>query len=166
MKRKFIIILLLAAFIPRQGYTQEYLTMDRDQIKMMFDGWEDSLNIKNQPEILEVFVDGTDKFIAKYFFDKDAKCDSIHISYYCNECVKQHIDFILNDKKEKWVKTDKNTYLSNKRISWYIGFSKTKMSECKQMTIIKTPEQEICATMSFSKKDMESRIWKNKIKGK
>ena len=40
------------------------------------------------------------------------------------------------------------------------------MSECKQMTIIKTPEQEICATMSFSKKDMESRIWKNKIKGK
>ncbi|NQY09074.1 MAG: hypothetical protein HRT71_06105 [Flavobacteriales bacterium] len=166
MNYKLIIILFFAAFAPRQGHTQEYLNWGHDLINTMFEGREDSLSIKDQPNLLEILVDGNDKLVAKYFFDKNAKCDSIHINYYCSECVKQHMEEILGAKKEKWVKTDGNTYVLDQRISWDVGFSKNRMSTCKQLTIIKTPEQEICATMSFSKVKMETRIWRNKMKGK
>ncbi|PCJ27431.1 MAG: hypothetical protein COA97_03960 [Flavobacteriales bacterium] len=158
----FIFLIVISFF----AKGQEYLTMDKEQIKYMFEDWQDSLTITDNQDVLIISSEGFDKFTDNYFFNESGKCDSSYIRHYCNECVQGHIDRILKYKKEKWVEVLPNTYLSDKRISWTIGFSRNKESECKKMTIIKTPSKDVCATISFSIVTMKSSEWKKKIKSK
>lgn len=139
---------------------QEFLTMEKEDIKWMYNDADSVITYTDLTNALEVTYDAYEKFIATYYFNDHQECDSIIVQYYCSECAKAHLNDILADDKERWTATESNTYISAQRTAMSIGLSKDRLSECKQMIIVSTPEQEICTTITFSIIQIKTSDWK------
>lgn len=153
-------------------FGQECLNMRKKNIKSMFIKMDTTISYVEEPNALIVISNNPkSRRTLQFYFGSDNLCDSSYNQYYCSQCAKDFTTYIMNDKNDKWTLTTPNTYLSHSRLGASIvfskdsiGFSKDRLSEIKQMTIIHTPEKDICTTIIFKKVIMPTKVWKQIMK--
>ena len=138
--------------------------MSGAQIIAMQDEYDSQLTFEKTKTTITVNHDLPDKFIATYYLTQFHGCDSIFIQFYCSDCIDNHLEDIFNVKGEKWVKIDKDLYISTNRTEFNLSLSKQRLSTVKYMRLTQTPEEEVCTTVAFSLKEMKTTDWKKLIK--
>ena len=181
---KKIIILWTVILGSTVAHGQDYLNNSKEEIIKKIQGWVDStytvsfsqtvvkINTYYSGNIndtvlrfdtiatLKVSIDGFEKIELEYFFDTlDNDCDSIVIEYYCSKCVDKQIKSFLADKDRKWKLIGADNYISRRQTNKWYG----KVGS-PQMTIKRTPDNPVCATVYFSIPIMEKSKWKELTK--
>ncbi|MBI2968327.1 MAG: hypothetical protein HYY40_11030 [Bacteroidetes bacterium] len=119
---------------------------------------------------LKVSVNGFEKIELEYFFDQfDNLCDSIEIKYYCSQCVDKHIKELLVNKERKWRQLDKDNYISRRQTTKTIIKDPTTSRTVTKvgspyMTIKRTVDNPVCATIYFYIPMMDKDKWRQLTK--
>ena len=119
---------------------------------------------------IKICINGFEKIELEYFFVlPDNNCDSIVIKYYCGKCANKHINDFLAEKDMKWKKLGTDNYISGKQTNKFVKKDPVSSRTVStvgspKMTIRRTPDDPVCATVCFSIPMMDKIRWKQLTK--
>lgn len=152
-----VFVLLLAT---AEVLAQDYLYLEPKWVERNMTALRDSiygvrLDSTGMPEKLIAYVDGTEPFVAEFWFEDpygfELRCDSIVYRYSCGSCFDAQLDRVLSSNQDDWLQMHDNRYIKNKSSYWEKGEGDNeKTTVTPMLTVIRTPGEAMCGTLIYS----------------
>jgi hypothetical protein len=170
---KNLIAILIVLFAAQTGFGQDFICFNRDDVEKKFSEIKEKLNPGDTGKVylndsihkMVITKTGYDKMELVYSFNKFGASLNQQLTFYCDSCLDNYLDIILNNQDIRWIKVEDNQFISKKKFSVLINKKGTTYT-CGLLQLHPKKTEDFKFIVTFNLIQIQRNKWKELVKHK